>query len=95
MLAGGPKSGDRHALLRPHRRHQRRTRFTPRHGSKLRGSRGLNADDGVRLEIGEKQVRTAQVAGSRFDVLAVLRLVGDGKSLLLRQMQFGTAAADG
>ena len=26
MLAGGPESGDRHALLRPHRRHQRRTR---------------------------------------------------------------------
>ncbi|MFZ0380163.1 MAG: hypothetical protein WCD11_17275 [Solirubrobacteraceae bacterium] len=69
--------------------------FTPRHNSKLRGSRGLNADDGVRLEVGEKQVRTAQVAGSRFDVLAVLRLVGDGESLLLRQMQFGTAPADG
>ena len=50
-----PREGDWQAPLRPHRRHQRRTRVRAQHNSELSGNRGRRPDDAVRLEIGEQQ----------------------------------------
>jgi hypothetical protein len=57
MRAGRHESGDRHAPLRPHRR----TRVRVERNSEPTCSRGLSADDAVRLESGEEQGRTLRL----------------------------------